>query len=83
LLTFNCLCYYDLYFGYGLRKSGIIREVEEGAVFFFVKENKKVVGYIEYIKRENKKLTIFWINTNYFLYWIRAKKQASQMCNSL
>lgn len=46
------------YFDVELRKSGIIREVDKGAVFFLVKENKRVVGYIEYIEREKKKLTI-------------------------
>ena len=34
------------------RKSGIINEVEKGAVFFLVKESKMVVGYIEYIETE-------------------------------
>jgi hypothetical protein len=41
-----------------LRKSGIMKEVDKGAVFYLVKENERVVGYIEYIEREKKKVTI-------------------------
>ncbi len=41
-----------------LRKSGIIKEVANGAVFFVVKENEKIIGYIELIEREDKRVTV-------------------------
>jgi L-amino acid N-acyltransferase YncA len=46
------------HFDVELRKSGITNEVDNGAVFYLVKESKMVVGYIEYIEREEKILTI-------------------------
>ncbi|MBT8339598.1 MAG: hypothetical protein KJP07_06255 [Desulfatitalea sp.] len=41
-----------------LRKSGIKSELESGAVFILVKKNEQIVGYVEYLEKENKKLTI-------------------------
>jgi L-amino acid N-acyltransferase YncA len=41
-----------------LRKTGIKNEIDKGAVFYFTKENENIIGYVEYIEREKKKVTI-------------------------
>jgi L-amino acid N-acyltransferase YncA len=41
-----------------LRKTGIEKEVDKGAVFLLVKENQRVIGYVEYLERKKKKVTI-------------------------
>ena len=41
-----------------LRMSKIESEISEGAKFFLAKEKGKVIGYAEYIERENNRVTI-------------------------
>lgn len=41
-----------------LRKSGIESELEKGAVFILVQEEEQIIGYIEYLERANKRVTI-------------------------
>ncbi len=40
------------------RKSKIESDISKGAKFFLVKEKGKVIGYAEYIERENNSVTI-------------------------
>jgi hypothetical protein len=43
------------FFDVELRKTGIEKEVDKGAVFLLVKENQRVIGYVEYLERKKRR----------------------------